>query len=301
MRLWKVFCMEDKYPGLWRRFFLNQVVAVGFPALRGNRYGRVWRLDGRSPEARWSRVRKCLKQIQPMDRIVVQLKDHRVARIGEVVRLQVGDDEWKPLVPKSKELSIGEMGRRICVRWELADAPLDFDTVIRLPEKARFSPGQIRPIICRVTEAKFRRIEEAIRDEANRVPLLPHRFRMESAISDYIGTYPHRLEEGLLPYIPLKRREHSFIDKTRPDVLLGDRNGNPVVVECKQGTPSLKDLRQLRRYMRKARQVTGNKARGILVHGGADLLPTEVRADSRRKPSVEIIRYKYTVEFFPAT
>jgi RecB family endonuclease NucS len=109
------------------------------------------------------------------------------------------------------------------------------------------------------------------------------------------------LEEGLQPYLSLKRREHSFKDRTRADVLLEDGNGDPVVVECKQGTPSLNDLRQLRGYMRKVRQLTGRNVRGILVHGGIDRLPTELRRGSRLKPTIEIIRYKYTVEFPSAT
>lgn len=297
MRFWKIYCMEKDWPGLWRRFFVNQAVAVGFPASRGNRYGVSWKLNRRSPDARWTRTRNCLKRISPGDLIVVQLENHRVGRIGEVVRLQIGDDEWAPLVPPSKQLPIGEMGRRICVRWDMVDALGDPDIVVRLPEKARFTPGKRRPTICEISASGFRRIEEAIRDRDNWLALLPHRFRMESAISDYIGTYPHRLEEGFKPYLSLKSREHSFRDKTRSDVLLEDRKGNPVVVECKQNTPSVSDIRQLRHYMREVRRLTGRKVRGLLVHGGTDHLPADVRKTSRKRPVIEIVRYRHMVDF----
>ena len=30
MPLWKIHCKEDAYPGMWRRWFRNQCVAVGF-------------------------------------------------------------------------------------------------------------------------------------------------------------------------------------------------------------------------------------------------------------------------------
>ena len=282
MKFWKIYCKDEEWPGLWRRFFLNQAVAVGFPAIRGNGYGVSWKLNGRSPDARWTRVRNCLKRIARGDRVVVQLEDHRIARIGEVVQLRVGDHEWDPLVPPSKQLRIGEMGRRICVRWEMVDAPADPDIVVALPANARFGPGKRRPTVCEVSRSKFRKIEDAIRDKNNWRALLPHRFRMESAISDYIGTYPHRLEDGLQPYLSLKDREHSFRDKTRPDILLQDGKGNPVVVECKQNTPSVQDIQQLRHYMREAQRVTGRPPRGMLVHGGTDHLLPKVRRYSRR-------------------
>jgi hypothetical protein len=30
MKLWKINCMEDEYPGLWQRWLKHQCVAVGF-------------------------------------------------------------------------------------------------------------------------------------------------------------------------------------------------------------------------------------------------------------------------------
>lgn len=105
--------MESQWPGLWRKFFQNQAVAVGFPPKRGNGYGKVWKLGDASGDAKWTRTRNCLKSINQGDKIVVQLENHCVGRVGEVVRVDAGDDNWNPLVRPSKRLPIGEMGRRM--------------------------------------------------------------------------------------------------------------------------------------------------------------------------------------------
>jgi RecB family endonuclease NucS len=133
-------------------------------------------------------------------------------------------------------------------------------------------------------------------DEANWVGLLTH-FDYERALSGYIAAYPHRLEDGLLPHPNERVRERVFGDRSRSDVLLTDRNDIPVVVECKQDGPTLGHLRQLRGYMRRLRKETGQVARGILVHGGARKLATDVSAEAARKPKIEIVQYALGVEF----
>ena len=40
--IWIVNCMENKYPGMWQRWFRNQCVAVGWPP------GYGYRFDGES-------------------------------------------------------------------------------------------------------------------------------------------------------------------------------------------------------------------------------------------------------------
>jgi RecB family endonuclease NucS len=78
------------------------------------------------------------------------------------------------------------------------------------------------------------------------------------------------LEDGLRPY-PLKRaREYVFEDSTRSDVLLIDKHETLVVVECKQGAPTVENIQQLRGYMRHAAEWANVRSvRGILVHGGS--------------------------------
>ncbi len=290
MHYWKVFCMEDKYPGLWPRWFKNQCVAVGWYAKWG------FTLEGKSPQKSWTEARNCLKRIQEGDVLVVQLAQNRIGRIGEVVRKNVGDDEWHPLVPPSREEVDGEMGRRILVRWDLTVGPFDPDLVVQLPLSSRLPSEVIRPTIRELDPKLFQSIRATMEDDTNWVSLLSY-FEYERSLSDYIGTFPHHLEDGLQPYPSAKVREKVFRDGTRSDVLLIDRDGNPVVVECKQGSPTLADIGQLRRYRGLVEEETGREPRGILVHGGARKLRGEVLAEIEKDPKLEIVQYSLRVEF----
>jgi hypothetical protein len=57
------------------------------------------------------------------DYVVAALKSNRIGRLGQVTAKAVNDDQWEPLVPESKDLPAGQMGRRIQVRWDLACGP----------------------------------------------------------------------------------------------------------------------------------------------------------------------------------
>jgi RecB family endonuclease NucS len=140
---------------------------------------------------------------------------------------------------------------------------------------------------------------KAMMDDANWVRL-HGRFDSEKSLSDYIATFPHHLEDNLMPYPDKKVRENRFRDKSRSDVLLIDKNRIPVVVECKQGAPTLENIEQLRGYMKHIRQLTGKKPRGVLVHGGAASLREEVRR-AARQDSLKMIRYSLQVGFTPST
>ena len=94
-------------------------------------------------------------------------------------------------------------------------------------------------------------------------------------------------------------RERVFGDLSRLDVILIDRNNVPVIVECKQGHPTLDHIKQLRHYMSALRQETGHGPRGILVHGGARKLAPEIAAEAAKKPIVELVRYNVDIEFSP--
>jgi len=126
-------------------------------------------------------------------------------------------------------------------------------------------------------------------------------FDYEVALSGYIAAYPHRLEDGLLPHPLEKTRERRGQGKTRMDVLLIDEFGTPVVVECKQGGPTLDHLKQLRAYMAKVRKDTQKMPRGILVHGGARKLRDEVRKDAGRKPEIDLVQHNLDVVFARST
>jgi hypothetical protein len=154
--------MEDTYPGMWLRWFLNQCVGVGWYSDWG------YSLDGGSDNPNWSRARNALKKIEAGDHIVVSLKNHRVGRIGEVTGKAVGDGDWEPLVPRSASMPDGEMGRRILVRWDLVCRPDNQDRVIALPPHARFTPGELRPTISEIHSISLCELKKEMSNPLNR-------------------------------------------------------------------------------------------------------------------------------------
>lgn len=290
MSYWKVFCEETKFPGIWPRWFRSQCVAVGWNPKDG------FTMNGSSPRQDWTMARNYLKHINPGDMLVVQLKHNRVGRIGEIVRKEVEDSQWNPTVPPSKDHPSGHHGRRIAVRWDLTIGPVNPDTVVLLPAAGRLPMHLARPTICPLEPRVFGRIRRAMTNEANWVGL-QGRFDYERSLSDFIATYPHRLQDDLMPFPSAKVRENAFPDMTRSDVLLIDGKGTPVVVECKQGAPTLEHVRQLRRYMKHVRKITGQKPNGILVHGGAANSNDEVMRETAHDHSLKIVRYSLHVDF----
>jgi Endonuclease NucS len=293
---WKINCMENEYPGLWHTWFKEQIVAVGWPP---DNFG----LRTETKERSWSAARRYLIQIDPGDKVVVQLKNWRVGRIGTVLSKQIEDNEWNPSVPPQSG-DLGEMGRRVQVRWDLTTGPLAPSFLVELPPAARPNPRIWRPTLSKVPDSTFRAMELAINEEANWVSLIPG-FASERALSEYISASPHLLEDGLVPYPSESARELVFSDQTRLDVLLLDRDGNILIVECKQGAPSLQHVEQLRGYMRNAEKLRtglkiGKNIRGILVHGGARKLSSQVRKESKRTPQIELVQFSVSVGFTPS-
>ena len=292
--LWKINCMEDKYPGMWQRWFKEQCVAVGW----ANAWG--YSLDGKTEGGRgWSIARNSIKKMAIGDYVIVALKNNRVGRIGQITGKAIGDNEWDPLVPKvpkSSDMRYGEMGRRILVRWELTTGPDNQDLVVQLPEGNRFNNGELRLTVAQIFSMTVDKLRTLMNDQENWVNLLG-KFGYEKALSDYIGNYPNRLEDGLLPHPNLKIRERVFKDRRRSDVLLIDKDKKSVVVECKQHSPSVNDINQLRHYMKLLQKEAEEVPRGILVHGGAPKIPREVIKKAKKGPPVEIISYSIEVNF----
>ena len=244
----------------------------------------------------WHRCRKQLLHVAVGDFVVVALKGNRVGRLGQVTELHVEDAEWDETVPRSKQSPVGEMGRRIYVRWDLTCGPDDRDLVVALPEGARFTNGELRPTLAQIRSQTISQLRASMSNPTNWVGL--SHFKYEEALSDYIAAYPHHLEDGLVPYPNAKVREKVFADRSRLDVLLLDRKESPVIVECKQGAPTPDNLRQLRAYMRLLRKETGrNDVRGILVHGGSRKLRRDVVRAAALAPRVEVVQYRLQVDF----
>lgn len=290
MRLWKINCMEDQYPGMWQRWFKLQCVGIGWCAEWG------YKLEGTTNDRGWSRARNALKEVAVGDHIVVALSGHRIGRIGEVTKIAIADNEWNPLVPPSKDNPEGEMGRRLLVRWDMLNAPESRDQVIHLPESKRFSTGELRPTICELHSCTLAQLQNEMKDRSNWVGLVTS-FDYERSLQGYIAAYPYHLEDGLLPHPDKKIRERVFKDGSRSDVLLIDADQRPVVVECKQGSPGLGDLEQIRNYMKHIEEESEQKPRGILVHGGARKLSDSVRRESNKEPKIELVRYSVKVDF----
>ena len=298
MALWKITCEEHLYPGMWQRWFLNQCVAVGWNAGEGCPLrGEIANDEAR---AGWTTCRNRLLEMVIGDHVIVALRGHRVARIGQIARLAVEDDEWDPLVSPDILPPFGHVGRRIHIRWDLMTGPSNSDLVVALPESCRFNSGELVPAVSRVRSVERDGLVAVMNDPANWVDLLGH-FKYETALSGYIAAYPHRLEDGLTQHPNLRVREMVFDDKTRSDVLLLDRQGRPVIVECKQHSPTIVACDQLRGYMKKFADRTGTMARGILVHGGSGKLHRDIARYAKRSPRIEIIRYRLDVDFSPCT
>ena len=287
--------MEGKYPGMWQRWFKEQCVAVGWASQWG------FKLDGETKGGRggWRSARNAIKKMAIGDYVVVALHNHRVGRIGQITDKAIGDDEWNPLVPRSvdvPDMQYGEMGRRVLLRWELTTGPDNQDLIVQLPEGNRFNSGELRPTVAQISSMKVDQLRGLMNDPKNWVNLLG-KFGYEKALSDYIGNYPNHLEDGLLPHPNRRIRENVFKDRKRSDVLLIDRSNKSVVVECKQHSPSVKDIKQLRHYMKLLQEETKEVPRGILVHGGAPKILREVINEAKKGPQVEIISYSIEVNF----
>jgi RecB family endonuclease NucS len=168
--------------------------------------------------------------------------------------------------------------------------------VVALPSECRFNTGELHPAISEIRSRSPDEISKVMNDPTNWVGLLTH-FGYETALSDYIAAYPHRLEDGLLPHPNDRVRERIFGDRSRLDVLLTDRDERPVIVECKQSSPTLAHLEQLRGYMKQLKDETNIAPRGILVHGGSKKLRPEIAAAARNDPRVEIVQYSLDVDF----
>ena len=151
------------------------------------------------------------------------------------------------------------MGRCVDVRWDLATGPLGPQFAIELPPEVRPNNRIWRPTISKMSRSAFESIERAAKNEDHWASIVPG-FAKERAMSEFISVSPHLLEDGLRPYPSKAARELVFVDGSRLDVLLLDRDNSVVIVECKQGAPTIADIRQLRGYMDNARKLrTGLK------------------------------------------
>lgn len=233
--------------------------------------------------------------MQPGHLVVAMLPGGRVGRMGEIVRLEVNDHQWNPVVRPGPDLPYGENGRRIVVRWNLTIGPIDPGMIVRLPRGLRDN-GQAA--ISRISFNKLELLRAACADKANWEPV-HGAFKYERALSDYIAMHPHRLEDGLTPNASVpKIREWTVSSGNRIDVVLEDVLGAPVLVECKQSGATEACVEQLARYLKEVATVypQWNSPRGFLVHGGARNVSHAVRQLAERN-GITLVHHELRVDF----
>jgi len=292
-KFWRVHCHIGDHPGQWQYWFREQCCAVGWVPSK-------FHLDGKTDDRSWSTARNALIQMKEGDWVVASLPNSRVGRLGEIVKTCIRDDQWKPIVPPTATNPLGDNGRRILVRWDLTCGPDDPSKVVLLPEEVRFSNGQVRATVRQIPLAKLDPIRDAMCDEQNWVSLIGS-FSLEAALSDYIALNPNLLEAGMISHLTIKAREHAFADRTRADVILQDRAGRTVVVECKQGPPSATHLKQLMQYRESVQGKFSDipniqDTRAILVHGGSSRVSPEI-AQMARDCKIELVYHELRVNF----
>jgi hypothetical protein len=287
---WRVTCHTGHHPGQWQAWYREQCCGVGWPPPEYS----LHRSDG-GPG--WNQARNALSKMRRGDSIIASLPNHRVGRIGTIVDLAVEDGQWNPLVPQSPKNRHGENGRRIIVRWDLACGPDSPDRVVLLPKGKRFTFGQARASIKQLPTAMEASLREAMKDPNNWVSLIGQ-FRMEQALSDYIALHPGRIEAGMLGHPDEQIRERSFSDHTRSDVILQDRHGITVLIECKQQAPTRENIDQVLRYRHELKKVRGEhyRVRLMVVHGGSRRVDAVVAAYAREH-QVDLVYHELRVEF----
>jgi hypothetical protein len=232
------------------------------------------------------------------DQVVVQLANHRVGRIGEIVEKRIRDDQWNPTVSEKQVPKYGEHGRRVLLRWDLSLGPKNPEEIVTLPEEAQIPLTYAIKAIAELPTSQFKAIVRAMRARSNWVSMFSY-FKKERALSDYVAEFPHSVVDGLEPFPEAgKITEKVLVDGTRMDVLLIDETGNPVVVECKRDGVTVGSIDQLARYIHHVKKLTGKRdVRGVLVHGGARTLGRRVRAKLAGKRHIRVFQYSLRLDF----
>lgn len=296
---WRVHCHIGHHPGQWQRWYREQCCAIGWPPAewRGIANPDGYTIaDTEGDRDFATSVNNCLRMM-PGDWIAATLPNGRVGRLGRVFRVAIEDHEWNPIVLPSKRLPLGENGRRIEVRWDLTVGPQDPSQVVLLPKESQFIGGQIRGTVRQLPLNRVSALKATMNDSRHWVSLASA-FNLETALSAYIALHPHRLEDGLTSHSSFGSTEAGVADGGRIDVLLEDRDGRTVVVECKQGAATVDACKQALRYRRQIEPLVSvpNEVRAIVVHGGTRRVAPEV-VKFAEVNKVELVYFELAVSF----
>lgn len=127
--------------------------------------------------------------------------------------------------------------------------------VVRMPTGSQFTNGELRPTIGEIRSSSLSDLTDVMADRNNWESLFAH-FDYEKALSGYIATYPHHLEDGLTQHPNQKVREKIFKDRTRAEKYDDVRGGaNTHLIEAGA------ELRQLRMNIQQFDYRTNSKLR----------------------------------------
>lgn len=295
---WRVHCHVGQHPGQWQRWFREQCCAVGWhPNVWQEARGEGWTLSAPGADRDFVTTVNHLRRMREGDWIVATLPGHKIGRLGRIFRLEVEDEQWNPVIPPTRKFPFGENGRRILVRWQLDVGPADLTKVVQLPPKVRLNAGQLRGTARRIPLDRLGAIMDAMREGANWVSL-HSAFNLETALSSYIALHPHVLEDGLTSHPGFDATEQTFADGRRADVILEDAKGRTLVVECKQGAPTLAACDQVHHYRSELQKLLPENVacRAMLVYGGSRHVAPDVRAYAQRD-GIELVNFALQVNF----
>jgi hypothetical protein len=128
-RYWIVVCPTDRMKTgdeleLWRRWYMQSCVAVGFSPPDSTLDGPIprggWKYKG------WANARNRLKEMEIGDEVIPFPKRRRIGPVGTITDIKISDREWDPIYRADESLTgRASFGRRIIVEWEKIDMPLD--------------------------------------------------------------------------------------------------------------------------------------------------------------------------------
>jgi|SRR5580692_2000859 hypothetical protein len=159
---WAVICDETEAPGLWKIWWKEGCVAIGWSP-------QTYPLVGSANSSSWDKARSRALKIRPGDIVIPYLKRYRFGVPGKVTKVAIGDDEWNPTLPKNKYgtyPSEARLGRRILVEWMKSEFSLSPKVAV-VPKKMRTEGGEVRQTVERVKAKRVARFLQIITDTKN--------------------------------------------------------------------------------------------------------------------------------------
>jgi hypothetical protein len=159
---WAVICPENAAPGLWRTWFNESCVAIGWPPSRHHVQGPI-------AKSSWRKARERALRVKRGDIVIPYLLPNRFGIPGKVVEVAIRDEQWNPTVPKggyANNPSEPELGRRINVKWLSRGVPGE-DQVAIVPRKLRTPGGEVKQTIESIKPERHKRFMSIISNPVN--------------------------------------------------------------------------------------------------------------------------------------